>query len=78
MNLGQFKDRVSHMYLAGAVVQPWSITQEVAGSNTFTVMANISITVLIEFNESFRDWDWDWQSVMATKYYLSIFKWKKR
>ena len=74
MNWGQFKDPVSHMSLDGVVVQPWSITQEGAVSNTFTVMANILITVLIEFNESFRDW----QSVMATKYYPSIFKWKKR
>ena len=55
MNWGQFKDLVSHMSVAGAVVQPWSITQEVAGSNAFTVMTNILVTVLIEFNESFRE-----------------------
>ena len=32
MNQGQFKDPVSHMYLAGTVVASWSLTQEVAGS----------------------------------------------
>ena len=31
MNWAQFKDHVSHMYLAGAVVAPGSLTQEVAG-----------------------------------------------
>ena len=31
MNRGQFKDPVSHMYLAGTVVASWSLTQEVAG-----------------------------------------------
>ena len=31
MNWAQFKDQVSHMYLAGAVVALWSLTQEVAG-----------------------------------------------
>ena len=50
MNWGQFKDPVSHMSLDGAVVQPWSITQEMAGSNTFTVMANILVTEFSEFN----------------------------
>ena len=29
------------MCLAGAVVISWSLTQDVAGSNTFTVMTNI-------------------------------------
>ena len=29
------------MCLAGALVAPWSITQEVAGSSSFTVMTNI-------------------------------------
>ena len=35
MNWAQFKDRVSHMCHAGAVVAPWAITQEVAGSSPF-------------------------------------------
>ena len=51
MNWGQFKDPVSHMSIASAVVKSWSITQEVAGSNTFTVMANILVTEFSEFNE---------------------------
>ena len=41
MNWAQFKDPVSHMCLAGAVVASWSLTQEVAGSNPFTVLTNI-------------------------------------
>ena len=35
MNWSQFKDPVSHMYLAGAVVVSWCITQEVADSSLF-------------------------------------------
>ena len=31
MNWAQFKDPVSQMFLAGAVVASWSLTQEVAG-----------------------------------------------
>ena len=31
MNLGQFKDRVFHMCLAGAAVASWTLTQEVVG-----------------------------------------------
>ena len=34
MNWVQFKDPVSHMCPAGAVVACWFVTQEVAGSNT--------------------------------------------
>ena len=34
MNWGQFKDAVPHLFLAGTVVASWSLTQEVAGSNT--------------------------------------------
>ena len=36
----QFKDSVSHMCLAGAVVASWSLIQEVADSSPFTVMTN--------------------------------------
>ena len=32
---------VSYMCLAGAMVTFWSLTQEVAGSNSFSVTANI-------------------------------------
>ena len=35
MNFGQFKDPVSHMCFAGAVVASWSLIQGVAGSNPF-------------------------------------------
>ena len=41
MNWSQFKDPVSHMCLAGAVVAFLSLTQKVAGSSPFTVMTNI-------------------------------------
>ena len=49
MNWAQFKDPVSHMCLAGAVAASLSITQEVAGSSSFTVMTNIFVT---EFSEN--------------------------
>ena len=38
MNWSQFKDPVSHMCVADAVVAYWSLTQEVVGSNSFTVI----------------------------------------
>ena len=49
MNWAEFKDPVSHVCLAGTVVVSWSLTQEVAGSNPFTVMTNIFVT---EFSEN--------------------------
>ena len=51
MNLTQFKDPVSHLCLAGAVVASWSLTQEVAGSSPLTVMTNIFVTEFAEFRE---------------------------
>ena len=51
MNWGQFKDSVSHVCLAGAVVASWSQIQEVAGLKPFTVMTNILVTEFSEFNE---------------------------
>ena len=47
MNWTQFKDPVSHLCLAGAVVASWSLTQEVVGSNP--LMTNIFVT---EFSEN--------------------------
>ena len=41
MNWAQFKDPVPHMHLAGTVVASWSLTQEVVGLSSFTVMTNI-------------------------------------
>ena len=54
MNWGQFKDPVSYVYLAGAVVASWSLTRGdwVAGSSPFTVMKNISVTKFTEFSEN--------------------------
>ena len=41
MNWVDFKDPVSHMCLAGAVVVSWSLTQKVAGLSSLVVMTNI-------------------------------------
>ena len=49
MNWGRFKDPVSHMCLAGAVVASWFLTLEYAGLNSFTVITNILVT---ESNEN--------------------------
>ena len=51
MTLTQFKDPVSHMCLAGAVVTSWSLIQEVVGSSPFTVITNIFVT---EFSENIK------------------------
>ena len=54
MNWNQFKDPVSQMCLAGAVAAFWSPTQEVAGSNPFTVVTNIlsSLNLMKTFSEN--------------------------
>ena len=52
MNWGQFKDPVSHMCIAGAVVASWSLMQEIAGSSPFTVMTNIFVTEFTELSEN--------------------------
>ena len=54
MNWSQFKDPVSSICLAGAVVACWYHTQEMASSSPFTVMTNIFITKFAEFGETFR------------------------
>ena len=41
------------MYLAGAVVASWSLTQEVAGTSLFTAMT-IFVIEFAEFSETFR------------------------
>ena len=51
MNWAQFKDPVSHMCLASTVVASWSFTQDVAGSNPFTVMTNIFVSECSEFSD---------------------------
>ena len=52
MNWAEFKDPVSHVYLAGAVVVSWSLTQEVVGLSPSTVLANIFVTGFAGFNEN--------------------------
>ena len=49
MDWGQFKDPVSHMCFAGAVVASWPLMQEVAGLSPLTVITNFFVT---EFRES--------------------------
>ena len=56
MNLDQFKDPVSQMRLAGTVATSWSLTQEVAGLNPFTVMTNIFVALnLANSGKTFRE-----------------------
>ena len=50
MNWAEFKYPVSHVCLAGAMVASWTLTQEVAGSSTFTVMTNIFVTEFTELH----------------------------
>ena len=52
MNQSQFKDRVSHMCLAGTLVASWSQTQEAVHSNPFTVMTDIFVIEIIEIREN--------------------------
>ena len=54
MNGTHFKDPISHMCLAGAVVASWPLTQEVASSSTFSVMTIFFVTKFAEFNETCR------------------------
>ena len=54
MNWAQFKDPVSHMCHASAVVASWPLTQEVADSGPFTVMTSIFVTEFAEFSETLR------------------------
>ena len=41
LNWSQFKDPISHMCFAGAVIASWALMQEVAASSPFTVITNI-------------------------------------
>ena len=52
MNWAQFKDAVSHLYLAGTPVAYLSLTQEMEGSSPFAVMTNIIVTKFTEFREN--------------------------
>ena len=52
--LSQFQDPVSHMCLAGTVVASLSLTQEMAGSNPFTIMTNMFVTEFSEFKENIQ------------------------
>ena len=52
MNWANYKDPISHVCLAGAVVASWSLTQEVAGSAPFPVMTNIFVNEFSEFSEN--------------------------
>ena len=68
MNWGQFKGPVSYMCLVGTVIAPWSPTQEVAGSNLFTIMTNIFIQWIHGKTEFFTKtlckYFWNWTGVV--------------
>ena len=51
MNLGQFKDPVLCMCVAGAMVKSSSLALEMSGSNPCTLMTNISATEFSKFEE---------------------------
>ena len=52
MNSAQFKYPVSHMCLAGTVVAPWSLTQQMAAPSPFTLMTYISVTEFSKFSKN--------------------------
>ena len=54
MSWAQFKDPVSHMCLAGAVVASWSLSRGgwMVGSSPFIVTTNIFVTEFCEFGEN--------------------------
>ena len=54
MNLSPFKDPVCHMCPPDTMVVSWSLTQEMADSNPFTVMTNILVAEFSEFNENIQ------------------------
>ena len=55
MNWGQFKDHVSHICLAGAVVASWSLTQQVAGLNPFNdTFLSLPFNSCIVWNPEFQ------------------------
>ena len=49
MNWGKFVNYVSRMCLG-----PWSLTQEMIGSNSFTVVTNNLVIGFSEFNENIK------------------------
>ena len=51
MDCSQFKDPVSHMCFAGAVVVFWSVTQELFGWQVRALLTNIFVTEISEFSE---------------------------
>ena len=53
MNSSQFKDLVSRMYLADAVVASWFLTEEVAG--IFTEITNIFLLNFLNSVKIFRE-----------------------
>ena len=55
MNLSQFTDLVSYMCLAGYVVASWSLTQEMAGSSSFTIATIILSLNSLNSVKTFRE-----------------------
>ena len=48
----QFKDPISHLCLAGAVVTSWSLMQEMADLSPFTVITNVFVAESSDFSEN--------------------------
>ena len=60
MNWGQFKDPVSHLCVAGAVVPSWSLTLVAAGSNLFDDKFNENIWRKLKLPHR-RNYPWIWE-----------------
>ena len=50
----QFKDSVYCMCFVGTVVASWSLLQGMLSSNPFTIVTNILVTEVSEFNENIK------------------------
>ena len=55
MNWAQFKDPVSHMCHAGAVVTSWSLIEEVTGSSPFN--EKYFVTEIVELRQQNYLWN---------------------
>ena len=73
MSWSQFKDPVSHMCLAGTVVAPCSLTQEVAGSSPFndkysanSVKTHLGITQLFSLKSFIKEVSFIFDEILHT------------
>ena len=74
--IDQFEDPASLMYLPGAVVASWTFTQEIAGSNPFSVLINSSVIEFRKLNENLLgkpDCHWIKKSYLPSPFQQLIF-----